>query len=240
MSYGSSTTTQISTAKLDISLLLKPSDSSSPRKPSAEESDQQSTNEALAVPTIVRAGSVPSLSAIRRVSESSTTSLTTIPSLTTTTTSSRQPSTTITTASDLERAAMDVSPALRPILPPLRSNSPPLHHPMFLQHSALPNNYVISRIHDSYNNPPPSSAKRPRLSSPPPITQPAKRQSKWTAEEDAVIIELRGTAMKWEDISRRLPGRSAISCRLHYQNYLERRAEWDEEKKNRLARLYER
>ena len=46
--------------------------------------------------------------------------------------------------------------------------------------------------------------------------------------------------MKWEDISKRLPGRSAISCRLHYQNYLERRSEWDEERKNRLARLYER
>lgn len=46
--------------------------------------------------------------------------------------------------------------------------------------------------------------------------------------------------MKWEDISKRLPGRSAISCRLHYQNYLERRSEWDEERKNKLARLYER
>lgn len=46
--------------------------------------------------------------------------------------------------------------------------------------------------------------------------------------------------MKWEDISRHLPGRSAISCRLRFQNYLERRSEWDEEKKNKLARLYER
>ena len=46
--------------------------------------------------------------------------------------------------------------------------------------------------------------------------------------------------MKWEDISKNLPGRSAISCRLHYQNYLERRSEWDEERKNKLARLYER
>lgn len=46
--------------------------------------------------------------------------------------------------------------------------------------------------------------------------------------------------MKWDDISRRLPGRSAISCRLHYQNYLEKRSSWDEEKKNKLARLYER
>ncbi|KAM0282558.1 hypothetical protein ACHAQH_002926 [Verticillium albo-atrum] len=73
-----------------------------------------------------------------------------------------------------------------------------------------------------------------------PTESPAKKQSKWSPEEDALIIELRGSGMKWEDISKRLPGRSAISCRLHYQNYLERRSEWDEEKKTKLARLYER
>ncbi|AEO71688.1 uncharacterized protein THITE_16965, partial [Thermothielavioides terrestris NRRL 8126] len=67
-----------------------------------------------------------------------------------------------------------------------------------------------------------------------------KRQSKWSPEEDALIIELRGAGMKWDDISKRLPGRSSISCRLHYQNYLERRSDWDEERKDRLARLYER
>lgn len=75
---------------------------------------------------------------------------------------------------------------------------------------------------------------------PHPTESPAKKQSKWSPEEDAVIIDLRGSGMKWEDISKRLPGRSAISCRLHYQNYLERRSEWDEERKNKLARLYER
>ncbi|KAL2350427.1 hypothetical protein BJ546DRAFT_858345, partial [Cryomyces antarcticus] len=67
-----------------------------------------------------------------------------------------------------------------------------------------------------------------------------KKQSKWSAEEDASITKLRGGNMKWEDISKRLPGRSAISCRLRYQNYIERRSEWDEEKKNKLARLYDR
>ncbi|RMZ75110.1 hypothetical protein DV737_g5434, partial [Chaetothyriales sp. CBS 132003] len=69
---------------------------------------------------------------------------------------------------------------------------------------------------------------------------PAKKQSKWSSDEDARIIQLRGDGMKWEDISKHLPGRSAISCRLHYQNYLERRSEWDEDRKNKLARLYER
>lgn len=73
-----------------------------------------------------------------------------------------------------------------------------------------------------------------------PSETPAKKQSKWSADEDALIIDLRGSGMKWEDISKRLPGRSSISCRLHYQNYLERRSEWDEERKNKLARLYER
>ncbi|KLU89703.1 MYB DNA-binding domain-containing protein [Magnaporthiopsis poae ATCC 64411] len=86
--------------------------------------------------------------------------------------------------------------------------------------------------------PPPRRSMPPQhaADSPPP----AKKQSKWSPEEDAIIIELRGSGMKWEDISKRLPGRSSISCRLHYQNYLERRSEWDEERKNKLARLYER
>jgi hypothetical protein len=72
-----------------------------------------------------------------------------------------------------------------------------------------------------------------------PAESPAKKQSKWSAEEDALIIDLRGGGMKWEDISKRLPGRSAISCRLHYQNYLERRSEWDEDRKTKLAQIYE-
>lgn len=85
-----------------------------------------------------------------------------------------------------------------------------------------------------------SSVPAKRLHSGHAAESPAKKQSKWSPEEDALIIELRGSGMKWEDISKRLPGRSAISCRLHYQNYLERRSEWDEDKKNKLARLYER
>ncbi|KAG2421616.1 hypothetical protein HFD88_005591 [Aspergillus terreus] len=88
--------------------------------------------------------------------------------------------------------------------------------------------------------PPPVSVPAKRLQPAHTAESPAKKQSKWSPEEDALIIELRGSGMKWEDISKRLPGRSAISCRLHYQNYLERRSEWDEDKKNKLARLYER
>jgi hypothetical protein len=89
---------------------------------------------------------------------------------------------------------------------------------------------------------PPSSVAAPTKRSLPPNSteSPAKKQSKWSPEEDALIIKLRGSGMKWEDISNRLPGRSVISCRLHYQNYLERRSVWDEERKDKLALLYER
>ena len=76
--------------------------------------------------------------------------------------------------------------------------------------------------------------------SPHPEESPAKRQSTWSAEEDVILIQLRGKGMKWEDISARIPGRSHMSCRLHYQNYLERRYPWTEERKDKLARLYER
>ncbi|PYI31001.1 hypothetical protein BP00DRAFT_425970 [Aspergillus indologenus CBS 114.80] len=103
---------------------------------------------------------------------------------------------------------------------------------------------IPSSIHSATAVPPltkvPSSVPVKRLQPAHTAESPAKKQSKWSPEEDALIIELRGSGMKWEDISKRLPGRSAISCRLHYQNYLERRSEWDEDKKNKLARLYER
>ena len=88
----------------------------------------------------------------------------------------------------------------------------------------------------------PSSSKRKRSSVD--LAQaerpPAKKQSKWSEQEDRLIIALRGEGKKWDEVAQHLPGRTAISCRLHYQNFLERRAYWDEEKKNRLARLYER
>ncbi|KAF3029176.1 hypothetical protein E8E12_000183 [Didymella heteroderae] len=93
---------------------------------------------------------------------------------------------------------------------------------------------------DSPQSPPHQANKRQASQTPLPDESPAKKQSKWTPEEDNLTIELRGQGMKWDDIAKRLPGRSSISCRLRYQNYLEKRAIWDEEKKNKLARLYAR
>lgn len=70
---------------------------------------------------------------------------------------------------------------------------------------------------------------------------PARKQSEWSPEEHSEIIRLRARGIKWEDISKKLPGRSSMSCRLHYYKYLKRRrSDWDENRKNRLARLYQR
>jgi hypothetical protein len=130
-------------------------------------------------------------------------------------------------------SAFPPAPVMHP-MPPVASIAPPPPVGLATQPSV-----------PSASSVPPLTAKAPvagtkRLQPAHTAESPAKKQSKWSPEEDALIIELRGSGMKWEDISKRLPGRSAISCRLHYQNYLERRSEWDEDKKNKLARLYER
>lgn len=86
-----------------------------------------------------------------------------------------------------------------------------------------------------------TSSKRPLPADERTLRSPiAKKLAKWSPMEDAKIIQLRGKGMKWEDCRKELPGRSAIACRLHYQNYLERRSEWDEEKRDKLARVYDR
>ena len=69
---------------------------------------------------------------------------------------------------------------------------------------------------------------------------PPKRgaREKWSPEEDQKLIDLANSKRGWAEISTHLPGRSAISCRLHYQNYL--RPKWSDDDRNMLARLYER
>jgi hypothetical protein len=83
---------------------------------------------------------------------------------------------------------------------------------------------------------------RPKISrlSPPPQPEEslAKAGSKWSPEEDMRIIELRNQPMEWSHIAKQLPGRSAPSCRMRHQNYLERKVNWDEKKKNELASRY--
>ena len=124
-----------------------------------------------------------------------------------------------------------------PCPPPTASQYPqravyPSYQPSSTSDLRLPQPIPITRA---------SGQGAKRLAPPHPAESPTKKRLlKWTADEDASIIELRGNGMKWEDISRHLPGRSAISCRLRFQNYLERDSEWNEEKKNKLARLYER
>lgn len=118
------------------------------------------------------------------------------------------------------------------------SSTSPTEKQQHTRAASVPSTTVSSSIPPHVLAPTGAGGKRSMPSHP--SESPAKKQSKWSPEEDAIIIDLRGSGMKWEDISKRLPGRSAISCRLHYQNYLERRSEWDEERKNKLARLYER
>jgi hypothetical protein len=127
------------------------------------------------------------------------------------------------TISEPHRHADPVTiPHFRPLYSGSHGPSPPPRHAQSTDHS------------------PPSTLKRQASQTALPDESSAKKQSKWTPEEDNLTIELRGQGMKWDDIAKRLPGRSSISCRLRYQNYLEKRAIWNEEKKNLLARVYAR
>jgi hypothetical protein len=131
-----------------------------------------------------------------------------------------------------------------PVLPAiseLHRHPDPSSHPQFRPlYAGHPGHPGMHQGPARINGSPPQALKRQASQTPLPEESPAKKQSKWTPEEDNLTIELRGQGMKWDDIAKRLPGRSSISCRLRYQNYLEKRAIWDEEKKNKLARLYAR
>jgi hypothetical protein len=130
-----------------------------------------------------------------------------------------------------------------PVLPAiseLHRHAEPAPRPHFRPLYSGPHGPSSPRQAQNRNDSPPSTLKRQASQIPLPDESPAKKQSKWTLEEDNLTIELRGQGMKWDDIATRLPGRSSLSCRLPYQNYLEKRAIWDEEKKNKLARLYAR
>lgn len=139
------------------------------------------------------------------------------------------------TSAPLGPGSMLGGPVL-PAIADLQRHPEPVPHPHFRPLYSGP----MHQAPPGTNGSPPSVLKRQASQTPLPEESPAKKQSKWTPEEDNLTIELRGQGMKWDDIAKRLPGRSSISCRLRYQNYLEKRAIWDEEKKNKLARLYAR
>ncbi|KAL8817860.1 MAG: hypothetical protein Q9191_008063 [Dirinaria sp. TL-2023a] len=134
------------------------------------------------------------------------------------------------------------SPSTSPASHVSTSTAPPsiLHNaPQQAQFAPLrPPRSTIPTITQAQSIP---SGKRPPPAATHPSASPAKKQnSKWSLDEDELIIQLRGKNMKWDDVSKRLPGRTAIACRLHFQNYLERKPVWNEEMKDKLARLYDR
>ena len=120
-----------------------------------------------------------------------------------------------------------------------RPSKPLLARPVLLQESSQGNKSQRASLGPVASDACPSH-KRSLPAEDPPMDSPAKKQTKWSAAENAKIIKLRGKNMKWADCSKNIPGRSEIACRLHYQNYLERRDTWDEEKRDKLARVYER
>ncbi|KAL8660478.1 MAG: hypothetical protein Q9202_006514 [Teloschistes flavicans] len=85
-----------------------------------------------------------------------------------------------------------------------------------------------------------SGNKRTASPSPHELQQPNKKPPRqWSDSDSDELVKLRGQNMKWEDIARRFPNRSHVACRLRYQNYMERKYHWTDDKNGKLARLYE-
>ena len=55
-----------------------------------------------------------------------------------------------------------------------------------------------------------------------PVEEHPLTKGKWTPEEDAVLIELRGNGVDtpWSSIARTLPGRTVESCRKRFHRHL--------------------
>lgn len=81
-------------------------------------------------------------------------------------------------------------------------------------------------------------AKRPSGSRAHPFDSTAG--SNWSPDEDARMIGLRNNGMNWKQISEQFPGRTEASYRSHYLYCTEAHGAWDENRKDKLARLYER
>jgi hypothetical protein len=67
---------------------------------------------------------------------------------------------------------------------------------------------------------------------------PIKNPDKWPLEDDALIIKLQESGIRWEDVCENLPGRTPMGWPLHHL-YLQQQREWAVPE-DKLSRVYER
>ena len=88
---------------------------------------------------------------------------------------------------------------------------------------------------------PASSIKRTASTSPQESRHASKKPTRqWSDADSDKLLKLRGANVKWDEIARHFPGRTPTACRLRYQNYLEKKYDWNDENKKSLAVLYDR
>ncbi|KAL8778750.1 MAG: hypothetical protein Q9213_007263 [Squamulea squamosa] len=88
---------------------------------------------------------------------------------------------------------------------------------------------------------PAASIKRTASTSPQESRHTNKKPTRqWSVADNDKLLRLRGDNMKWDDIASHFEGRTNTACRLRYQNYLEKKHDWNDEKKKSLAVQYER
>lgn len=72
------------------------------------------------------------------------------------------------------------------------------------------------------------------------VSEPLLSLRRWSKDEDNLIIKWRASGETWKEISKKLSGRSPLSCRLRHQNYLEKKQRWTVKDRETLALHYAR
>ncbi|KAG6057356.1 hypothetical protein E4U32_005233 [Claviceps aff. humidiphila group G2b] len=66
-----------------------------------------------------------------------------------------------------------------------------------------------------------------------------KSKLEWSGEEETFLFACQRSGMGWETISRLLPGRTAKSCHKYHQIQSQTGPTWNQERKNKLCKMYE-
>ncbi|KAG6074342.1 hypothetical protein E4U16_004017 [Claviceps sp. LM84 group G4] len=70
------------------------------------------------------------------------------------------------------------------------------------------------------------------------LQQEGINDEEWSGKEERILSECKAAGLDWTDISKRLPGRSAESCKEYYDLLGTQGGGWSPELQTELSRLY--
>ena len=125
--------------------------------------------------------------------------------------------------------------------------SPPIRHQQLLVTPpiSLPKTSQIASEQNSNSHRAAAAPAGPKRRRRRPIGLPANGRGGWSKPEEREIVRLHKSGETWDNIAKKLPGRTAQGCRRHYWNHLAngalpiRLTRWSEPEELEMVRLHE-